>query len=85
MSGLRSSRYLLETPLVIRMPLAVRKYLQMTNMIILDNFCFKKCLKKSISGDVRTQVLQEPVGSSHGNQDCPGCPETPLNDQNVHT
>ena len=84
MSGLRSSRYLLEAPLVIRMALAVRKYLQMTNMIILDNFGFKNCLKNSMLGDVRAQVLQVPVGGSHGDQDGPGCLETPSNDQCDH-
>ena len=68
MSGLRSSRYLLEAPMVIRMVLAVRKHLQITNMIILDNFDFKNCLEKSISGDVWAQVLQEPVCASHGDQ-----------------
>ena len=85
MSRLRSSRYLLEAPMVIRMVLAVRKHLQITNMIILDNFGFKKYLKKSIPGDVRAQVLQEPVGGSHGGQDSPGCPETPSNYQCDHT
>ena len=69
MSGLRSSRYLLEAPMVIRMVLAVRKHLQITNVITLDNFDSKNCLKKSISGDVRAQVLQVPVGGSHGDQD----------------
>ena len=68
MSGLRSSRYLLEAPMVIRMVLAVRKHLQITNMIILDNFGLNNCLKKSIPGDVRAQVPQEPVGASHGDQ-----------------
>ena len=85
MSGLRSSKYLLEAPMVIRMVLAVQKHLQMTNMIILDNFGFKKCPKKSISGYVWTQVLQEPVGGSHGDQGGPSCPETPLNYQYDHT
>ena len=61
MSWLRSSRYLLEAPMVIRMVLAVWKHLRMTNRIILDILCFKNCLKKSIPGDVRAQVLQEPV------------------------
>ena len=46
MSRLRSSRYLLEAPMGIRMVLAVRKHLQITNMIILDNFGLKNCLKK---------------------------------------
>ena len=76
MSGLRSSRYLLEAPMVIRMVLAVRKDLQMTDMIILDHFGFKNCLKKSIPGDFWAQVLQEPVRGSHGDQDGPYCPGT---------
>ena len=85
MSRLRSSRYLLKAPMVIRMILAVWKHLQITNMIILDNFGFKNCLKKSIPWDVRAQVLQEPVGGSHGDQDGHGCPETPSNYQYDHT
>ena len=85
MSGLRSSRYLLEAPMVIRMVLAVQKHLQMTNMIILENCDLKNCFKKSIPGDVGAQVLQEPVGGSHGDQDGPGCPETPSNYQYDHT
>ena len=60
------------------------KHLQITNIIILENFGFKNCLKNSISGDVRAQVLQVPVGGSHGDQDGPGCPETPSNDQYYH-
>ena len=71
--------------MVLRMVLAVQKHLQITNMIILDNFGFKNCLKKSIPGDVQAQVLQEPVGGSHGDQDGPGCPETPSNYQYDHT
>ena len=46
MSGLRSYRYLLEAPMVVRMVLAVQKHLQITNMITLDNFDFKNFLKK---------------------------------------
>ena len=60
--------------MVLRMVLAVQKHLQITNMIILDNFGFKNCLKNSIPGDVQAQVLQVPVGGSHGDQDGPGCP-----------
>ena len=71
MFGLRSSKNLLEAPRVIRMVLAVRNYLQITNMIILDNISFKSCLKKSTPGYVRAQVLQESVGGSHGDQDGP--------------
>ena len=39
-----------------------------TQFIILNNTCFNNCLKKSIPGDVRAQVLQEPVGASHADQ-----------------
>ena len=85
MSGLRSSRYLLEAPMVIRMVLAVWKHLQMHIMTILDHFGLQNCLKKSISGGVRAQVLHVPVGGSHGDQDGPGCPETPSNYQYDHT
>ena len=63
--------------MVIRMVLAVQKHLQITNMIKLDNFDFKNFLKISMPGDVQAQVLQVPVGGSHGGQDGPGSPETP--------
>ena len=68
MFRLRPSKSLLETPMVIRMVLAVQKHLQITNMIILDNFDFKNFLKKSIPGDVQAQVLHVPVGASHADQ-----------------
>ena len=55
------------------------------NMIVLDNLSFKNCLKKSIPGDVQAQVLEEPVGGSHGDQDGPGCLETPSDYQYHHT
>ena len=54
--------------MVLRMVLAVQKHLQITNVITLDNFDIKNFLKKSIPGDVRAQVLQEPVGGSHADQ-----------------
>ena len=60
MSGLWSSRNLFLY--------LVRKHLQFTIMIILDNFGVKNCLKKSVPGDVRAQVLQESVGASHADQ-----------------
>ena len=85
MSGLRSSRYLSEAPMVVRMVLAVQKHLQITNMITLDNFDFKNFLNTSIPGNVGAQVLQIPVGGSHGDQDGPSCPETPLDYQCDHT
>ena len=53
MSGLRSSRNLLEAPMVIRMVLAVRKHLQITNIIMLDNF-YHNFPIKSIPGEVLT-------------------------------
>ena len=84
MSGLRPSRNRLEAPMVIRIVLAVQKHLQITNVITLANFDFKNCLKNSIPGDVRALVLQEPVGGSHGDQDGPGCPETPSDYQYDH-
>ena len=62
----------------VRLMMAERKHL-ITNMIILNKFGFKKCLKNSIPGNVLAQVLQEPVGDSHGDQDGPGCWETPSN------
>ena len=73
MSRLWSSRNLLAAPTVIRMVLDVQKHLKTTNRIIPNSFCFKNCLKKSIPGDVRAQVLQEPAGGCHGDQDGPGC------------
>ena len=63
-----------------QMVLAVRKHLQMTNMIILDNFGFKKCLKKSISGDVLDLGLHLAVLGAGLGPDGPGCPEKPLKD-----
>ena len=53
-----SYRNLLEAPMVIRMVLAVQKHLQITNIIILDNYGIKNYLKKLIPGDVQAQVLQ---------------------------
>ena len=50
------------------MVLAVRKKLKSTHLNISNNFCFNNFAQKSIPGDVRAQVLQEPVGGSHGGQ-----------------
>ena len=87
MSGLRSSMHLSGShgDQDVRLMMAVRKHLLITNMIILNKFGFKKCLKNSIPGNVRAQVLQELVGGSHGDQDGPDCPETPSNYQYDHT
>ena len=51
-----------------QMVLDVRKNLKPTQFYMLNNLCFNNFSKKSIPGDVRAQVLQEPVGASHGHQ-----------------
>ena len=51
-----------------QMVLDVRKNLKATQFYILNNLCFNNFSKKSNPGDVRAQVLQEPVGASHGDQ-----------------
>ena len=51
-----------------QMVLAVRKHLKIAKIIIPNNSCFCNFLKKSIPGDARAQVLQEPVGASHADQ-----------------
>ena len=76
MSGLKSSRSLLAAPTMFRMVLDVQKHLKTTHLIFPNSFCFTNCLKQSIPGDVRAQVLQEPVGGSHCDQYGPGCPKT---------
>ena len=51
-----------------QMVLDVRKNLKPTQFYMLNNLCFNNFSKKSIPGDVRAQVLQEPVGASHADQ-----------------
>ena len=51
-----------------QMVLDVRKNLKSTQFYMLNNLCFNNFSKKSIPGDVRAQVLQEPVGASHADQ-----------------
>ena len=51
-----------------QMVLDVRKNLKLTQFYMLNNLCFNNFSKKSIPGDVRAQVLQEPVGASHSDQ-----------------
>ena len=51
-----------------QMVLAVWKHLRIAKMIIPNNPCYCNLPKKSIPGDVRAQVLQEPVGASHADQ-----------------
>jgi len=51
-----------------QMVLAVQKHLKMAKIIILNNSYYCNFSKKSIPGDVRAQVLQEPVGASHADQ-----------------
>ena len=50
------------------MVLAVRKKLKSTHLNIPNSFGFNNFAQKQIPGDVRAQVLQEPVGASHGDQ-----------------
>ena len=51
-----------------QMVLEVRKNPKPTQFYMLNNLCFNNFSKKSIPGDVRAQVLQEPVGASHADQ-----------------
>ena len=51
-----------------QMVLEVRKNPKPTQFYMLNKLCFNNFLKKLIPGDVRAQVLQEPVGASHGDQ-----------------
>ena len=51
-----------------QMVLDVRKNLEPTQFYMLNNLCFNNFSKKSIPGDVRARVLQEPVGGSHADQ-----------------
>ena len=46
----------------------IQKHLKSTYFIIPNNFCASNFYKKSIPGDARAQVLQEPVGTSHADQ-----------------
>ena len=76
MSGFRSSRYLLEHLDLTQMFLAVQQHHKMIYYIISNNFCFNNFAKKSISGDIRAQVLQVLVGVSGPHPDGHGHPET---------
>ena len=51
-----------------QMVLDVWKNLKPTQFYMLNNLCFNNFPKKLIPGDVRAQVLQEPVGASHADQ-----------------
>ena len=64
--------------------LAVRKHLQMTNIIMLENFCYSNFPRKSITGDVLALGLHLAVLGAGLGPDGPGCPETPSNDQYYH-
>ena len=50
------------------MVLEVRNNLKPTQFYMLNNLCFSNFPEKSIPGDARAQVLQEPVGASHADQ-----------------
>ena len=51
-----------------QMVLEVRKNPKPTKFYMLNNLWVNNCLKISIPGDVRDQVLQEPVGAPHADQ-----------------
>ena len=51
-----------------QMVLDVQKNLKSTQFYILNNLWLNNFSKKTIPGDVRAQVLQEPVGASHADQ-----------------
>ena len=51
-----------------QMVLDVQANLKPIQSYMLNNLCFNNFSKKSIPGDVRAQVLQVPVGASHGDQ-----------------
>ena len=51
-----------------QMVLEVRKNPKQTKVYMLNKLCFNKFPKKLIPGNVRAQVLQEPVGASHADQ-----------------
>ena len=70
-------RSLCERLFLSQIALDVQKNLKTTHLIFPNSFCSINCLKKSVPGHVRAQVLQEPNGRSCGDQDGPGCPETP--------
>ena len=53
---------------ITQMVVDSRKQLKSTYFIIPNSFCFNNFSEKSIPGDVRAQVLQEPVGASHADQ-----------------
>ena len=56
-----------------QMVLEVRKNPKPTQFYMPNNFWFNNCLKISIPGDVRAQVLQEAVGASHADQGRKSC------------
>ena len=51
-----------------QMVLDVRKKFKPTQFYMLNKLCFNNFPKKLIPGDVRAQVLQEPVGASYAVQ-----------------
>ena len=56
-----------------QMVLEVQKNPKPTQFYMLNNLCFNNFSKKLIPGDVRVQVLQEPVGASHADQGRKSC------------
>ena len=67
------------------MVLAVRKYLQITNKIMLDNFYYHTFPIISISTVVLALGVHLDIHGAGLGPDGPGCPEAPLNDQYDHS
>ena len=51
-----------------QMVLDVQENIKPTQFYVLNNICSNNFPKQLIPGDVRAQVLQEPVGGSHSDQ-----------------
>ena len=66
-----------------QMVLEVRKNPKPTQVYMLNKLCFKHFPKKLIPGDVRAQVLQEPVGASHADQGRKSCAQRTFLDPEV--
>ena len=66
------------------MVMAVQKHLQITNMIMLDNFYHYNFPSKSIPGEVLALGQLLGVYDAGYGPDGPGCLEKPSNDQHDH-
>ena len=66
------------------MVLAVRKHLQMTNIIMLEKFYHYNFPRQSILGEVLALDLHLDLLGAGLSPDGPGCLETSSNDQDIH-